>query len=257
MSLFVEESGKPSSPSIVFLHGVGASSWMWKQQIAALQDFHCMAIDLPGHGHSNQVEWHSFDDTTAQLAAIIRRRCEQGRATVVGLSLGGYLGLLLAAHHADVTARIVISGVTAQPMPNRALLPVQLFVLDKVWNRRWFSKMQARALGLSGEQEADFVWAMRAMSMDAYRRIGREAVDFVLPPALTDSSIPTLVVAGGNESAIIKDAVTTIAETMPNGVGAIVPAVGHGWNIERPDVFSAMIRAWITDGSLPPALHRQ
>jgi pimeloyl-ACP methyl ester carboxylesterase len=126
MALYVHETGIPGAPSIVFLHGVGASGWMWAKQTASLADFHCLTVDLPGHGKSNQETWVSLRNTADQIAAIIQERPTNGRAHLVGLSLGGYVALALLEHHADVLDRVVISGVTAAPMPNRALLPVQL-----------------------------------------------------------------------------------------------------------------------------------
>ncbi len=63
VSLYVNESGVRGAPSIVFLHGVGTSGWMWEKQIAALSDFHCLNVDLPGHGKSNNVTWVSLADT--------------------------------------------------------------------------------------------------------------------------------------------------------------------------------------------------
>ena len=72
MSLYVDETGTPGAASIVFLHGIGASGWMWTLQTAALADFHCLNVDLPGHGKSNQIPWVSLADTAEQLAAVIR-----------------------------------------------------------------------------------------------------------------------------------------------------------------------------------------
>jgi pimeloyl-ACP methyl ester carboxylesterase len=91
MSLHVHETGSPNAPTIVFLHALGLSSWMWTDQINELQkDYHCLAIDLPGNGESYQTEWHSFADTAAQVATIIRAKASSGKAHVVGLSLGGF-----------------------------------------------------------------------------------------------------------------------------------------------------------------------
>ena len=54
--LYVQESGRPGSPAVVFLPGAGASGRMWRQHTARLAGrFHCLAPDLPGFGHSNQL----------------------------------------------------------------------------------------------------------------------------------------------------------------------------------------------------------
>ena len=62
---------------------------------------------------------------------------------------------------------------------------------------------------------------------------------------------PTLIAAGSRESKIITQAVVTLSNLMPNAQGRLAPGCGHGWNVEAPDLFSAMIRAWIMGTPLP------
>jgi pimeloyl-ACP methyl ester carboxylesterase len=251
MSLYVHETRTPGAPSIVFLHGVGTSGWMWAKQIAALADFHCLNVDLPGHGKSNHETWVSLADTADQIAMIIQARATHGRAHVVGLSLGGYIALVLLEHHADVLDRVVMSGVTAAPVPNRALLPVQLWLMSVLMKRRWFVKTQARSLHLPPDMQSAFIDNLLAMSMQAYRRIWEEAAQFRVPPSLRHVNTPTLITAGSRESKIITQAVGTISNMMPNAQGRLAPGLGHGWNVEAPDLFNAMVRAWITGTPLP------
>jgi len=254
MSLYVNETGMPGAPSIVFLHGIGASGWMWEKQIAALADFHCLNVDLPGHGKSNHVTWVSLTDTADHIAALIQSRATNGRAHVVGLSLGGHIALILLERHANVVDRAVISGVTDAPMPNRALLKPQLWLMSFLLKRRWFVNMQARSLPLSLDMQSAFTENLLAMSLQAYRHIWEEAVDFYVPSALNHVNNPTLITAGGSETNIITHTVDTIPKLMPNAQGRIAPGRGHGWNIEAPDLFTAMVRAWITGTPLPAGL---
>jgi pimeloyl-ACP methyl ester carboxylesterase len=254
MSLYVNETGTPGAPSIIFLHGIGTSGWMWWQQIAALADFHCLNVDLPGHGKSNQVPWVSLTDTADQIAVLIQARTANGRAHVVGLSLGGQIGLILLERHAEILDRVVISGVTSAPWPNRALLYPQLWLMSALMKRSWFVKMQARALRLSPEMQSAFTENLRAMSMQTYRRITEEVADYHLSPALEHVNTPTLITAGSRESKIITQAVDAIVNAMPNGQGRLAPGLGHGWNVEAPDLFNTMVRAWISGAPLPDEL---
>ena len=254
IALHVEETGTRGAPSIVFLHGIGASGWMWRRQIAALADFHCLNVDLPGHGGSNQVAWVSLADSSAQIVALIQARATHGRAHIVGLSLGGYVALVLLERHADVVERVVISGVTAAPMPNRALLNPQLWLMSFFLRRRWFVKMQADSMHVPPDMQAAFTENLSLVSMRTYRRIYEEAVDFRLPATLSQVDTPVLVTAGGRESDIILQAVDAIPKRLPNAQGRLAPGLGHGWNVEAPDLFNAMLRAWITGRPLPGGL---
>ena len=141
-------------------------------------------------------------------------------------------------------------------MPNRALLDLQLWLMSFLLKRRWFVKMQARALHLSPDMQSAFTENLLAMSMQAYRRIWIEAAYFQVPPVLHYVNTPTLITAGSREAKIITQAVGTIATMMPNAQGCLAPGLGHGWNVEAPDLFSAMVRAWITGTPLPRGLQR-
>ncbi|MAS37004.1 MAG: hypothetical protein CL610_23595 [Anaerolineaceae bacterium] len=256
MSLYVNETGTSGAASILFLHGAGAGSYMWGRQLAALADFHCITVDLPGHGKSNAIKWVSLADTSDQLAAIIRAHANGGRAHIVGLSLGGYLALALLERHVALVDRVVISGVTATPVPSRALLSPQLWLLSAIMKRSWFVKMQIRSMHVPPDMQADFTENLLATSMPAYRRIAEEVVEYQLPEALRHVHNPTLVTAGSRESKIILHSLNAIPKLMPNAQGRIAPEVGHGWNVEAPDLFSEMARAWITDTPLPSRLQR-
>jgi len=252
--MYVHETGTPNAPSVIFLHGIGTSSWMWWLQTEALTHFHCITIDLPGHGKSNHIAWESLADTANRIAKVIKERATNNQAHVVGLSLGGYIALVMLQHHANMLNRVIISGVTIDPMPNRSLLNPQLWLLSFLFQRRWFLNMQARALHLPSSAEIAFIENLQAMSMKTYRKIAEEVVDFRIPSSLSQVNNPTLVVAGGNESKIIIQSVYGIPKIMPNAQGWFAPQLGHGWNVESPTLFNAMVQAWVNDNPLPVQL---
>ena len=254
-SLYVNETGNPSAPSILFIHGVGVSGWMWKKQVATFPDYRCLSVDLPGHGKSNQVPWVSLVDTADQIAAIIRARATNGKAHVVGLSLGGHTGLALLERHAEVVDHAVISGVTDGSMPNQIWLKPQTALMSVLLKQRWFMNSLAQSMRLPPDLKPDLAEGLKDLSTRAYRDIWQEAVHFQVTPAILQQvNVPTLIVAGGKETDLIKQTVGKIANMMPHAEGRIAPGVGHGWNFEAPDLFSAMVRAWITDAPLPAVL---
>lgn len=254
MTLYVEESGTAGAPSIVFLHGIGASGWMWWKQTAALADYHCLNVDLPGHGKSHAEKWISLADTAEQVAGIIQARGRNGTAHVVGLSMGGYVTLVLMERHAGVVERAIVSGVTAAPMPNRRWLAAQVWMIGAMRKSRRILEMQARTLQVPAEKQAEFMENLWVMPMETYRTIMEEAVEYRASGGLAQVETPTLVVAGSRETEIIVNAVGVIAGMMPSGVGRLAPGVRHGWNVEAPELFNAMIRAWIEGGELPATL---
>ncbi|CAA9545485.1 MAG: hypothetical protein AVDCRST_MAG33-411 [uncultured Thermomicrobiales bacterium] len=254
MTLYVETTGSPATAAIVFLHGVGASGWMWWRQVPAFADRLCLNVDLPGHGRSRDVPWVSLADTADQVATLIRARSVTGRAHIVGLSLGGHVALTLLERHPDVVDRVVISGVTAAPWPHRWFVTPQAWLTTTMLRSRRLVDAQARRLGLPPEIQAIFAENVRAMRARAYRRIFSEIADYAVPRSLGTVDTPTLVLAGGKESDGIRHAIESIPAVMPVAAGRTVTGVGHGWNVEAPDLFNATVRAWIDGSPLPAGL---
>lgn len=251
-SLHVEATGPEGAPALVFLHGIAASGWMWWQQVPAFPDHLRLVVDLPGHGGSRDVPWVSLADTAERVAAVIGDRAAGGRAHVVGLSLGGHVALSLLEDRPDVVDRAVVSGVTAEPWPHRWFIgPLARLTGAQLRNRRLVTA-RARSLGLPPVARAAFVENALALRPQTYRRIVEEVAGYAGPA--TPAATPTLVLAGSTESTAIRRAAVTVPAALPAATGRIVPGVGHGWNVEAPDLFSATVRAWIEDAPLPAGL---
>jgi pimeloyl-ACP methyl ester carboxylesterase len=70
-------------------------------------------------------------------------------------------------------------------------------------------------------------------------------MDLKLP---TDVTAPVLIAVGEKETFVAKNDAKKLAMSMHDAHGVIVPGVGHVWNLQAPDLFADMVRAWITEG---------
>lgn len=253
MELYIKESGTPGAPTLLFLHGSGTSGWMWEAQTHALADFHCLNIDLPGHGLSNQVEWVSMADTADLIAPIIRARATDGRASLIGLSLGGYVALHALGKYADCIDHVVVSGVTAAPPPLGALQRLQISLMYRFMKSPWFVRAQAKMMFLPNDVADLYTESMLAMSRVAFKRILAELYVLKLPD-LRHIPVHTLVVAGSKELKAMVESASLIPGLMPNAQGRLALGLHHAWNGENPELFTAMIRAWVSGAPLPEAL---
>lgn len=252
MPLRVDVAGDPANPTILFLHGLGVSSWMWAEQVRHLSGrFHCVTVDLPGNGASHQVPWRSFDDSAAAVAAVIAAT-PAGRAHVVGLSLGGYVAVTLTTRHPAVVDNVVVSGVTAEPLlpawRNRLLASAG----GAVMRRPWMTRAYGAAMRLPREARDAMAGDARVLSAATTRRIYDEIVPFRLPAAMDAHAGRVLAVAADHDVRSIRrglDAFAAVGATV-----AVARDAHHAWNAEHPRLFSDMVEAWVTDRAVTPGL---
>ncbi|WP_424529390.1 alpha/beta fold hydrolase [Sphaerisporangium viridialbum] len=96
---------------VVFVHGIRVAGAMWGPVISRL-DRPAEAPDLPGHG-SRRGEPFTMESAADAVASAVGRM--GGRALLVGLSLGGYVGIATAARFPSQVAGLVAMGCTARP----------------------------------------------------------------------------------------------------------------------------------------------
>lgn len=108
-----------SGPPLVLLHGLGKSTADWEESVLPIlaRRWRVVAIDFFGMGLSErsadlEYGWSLWSD---QVAAVLDALHVQ-RADVVGHSLGGTVGVVLAARHPNRVRRLALVG-SAQSVP--------------------------------------------------------------------------------------------------------------------------------------------
>jgi pimeloyl-ACP methyl ester carboxylesterase len=104
-------SGEP----VLFLHGFSLGSAHWAPLMADLPAFHCIAIDMPGHGGSDSVEYDGVDLRRwyREVLTGCLDRLGLESVHVVGHSQGAMLGLFLALDAPERVRSLVTIGTPA------------------------------------------------------------------------------------------------------------------------------------------------
>ena len=241
-------TGPAAARRLVFLHGAGANGGMWKPQLDRLAgDFRCITVSLPGHGTHRDVRF-SLERSVEMVGRVVADHAG-GRAVVVGLSLGAYVGIAAAAAHPDRVAGLVSSGAGVEFQGSTAvvnriqgrLMPLAGPMLER------FALRSLGRIAPAGTQEA--MEERGGLSMrgagDALRDLAGR--DFRSMLARYDG--PVLALMGVRDKHNIA-ALPTMIEGMSNVETEIIEDGGHSCSLSQPDAFSDAIRRF-AQGRVP------
>lgn len=255
-------------PVLLFVHGLGSNLSLWRHTFGAFADTHrVVALDLPGFGESSKGDVPAtmsfFADT---LAAFLDAR-DIDRATVVGISMGGQIGVVFALrfpHRLDRLALVSPSGIESftesEASSLRSLMTPEAIVTTSA---RRIRQNVALNFHVWSDEYAWLVEQRTAMAQRSdfpeYAVANARAVAGMLEAPvrsrLAGLSAPTLLVFGANDQLIPNpylhpeesiDAVARVArERLPHAHVHMVPQSGHLVMIERPAVFHKKLRSFL------------
>jgi pimeloyl-ACP methyl ester carboxylesterase len=115
VGIFYREAGDPKNPTLLLLHGFPTSSHQYRNLIPALADeYHVIAPDYPGFGHSDMPDRKAFNYTFDNFAAIIEKLLAQLKINDFAMYVFDYgapVGFRLYQENPDrVTAIITQNG---------------------------------------------------------------------------------------------------------------------------------------------------
>jgi pimeloyl-ACP methyl ester carboxylesterase len=230
-----------SGAPVLLLHGGAGNGEHWAWQVPALAPrFRVIALDARGHGRSTRdarpFGYHRMaEDLVAVMDALALPR-----ASLVGWSDGGIVGLDAAIHHPDRVARLVALG------PNYDLTGLRRDGGPHPTFAAYFDRCAAdyRRLSATPQDFAGFVAALRKMWI---------AEPNLTPAQLAGIRAPTLVVDGDHDEILRQDHVRRLATLIPGARLLLIPGTSHFALWQRPDAFNAALvdflgEPWAAEG---------
>ncbi len=119
----ISYSDSGTGNAIVFLHGFLENKKMWKNYVDFFSEKHrIITIDLLGHGESDSLGYvHTMEDNANAVQKVLNH-LKIEKATVVGHSMGGYVGLAFAElFPKNIQKLVLLNSTSREDSPERKL----------------------------------------------------------------------------------------------------------------------------------------
>jgi 3-oxoadipate enol-lactonase len=254
-ALWVEDTGG-DAPPLLFSHGLLMSGRMFDAQVAALQGrYRCIRWDHRGQGKSADATGRSvpIEQVTDDAVALIRAL---GLPPVhfVGLSMGGFVGMRLAARHPALVRSLALLDTSADAEPADNVPRYRLLNLVARWlGLRWVTgRVMPIMFGrtfLADPAKAAERDRWRTHLMGNRRSIHR-AVTGVIERAgvaheLAAITCPTLVVVGEEDVATVPAKAERLRDLIAGATLVRIPGAGHSSSVEQPEAVTAALTAFL------------
>jgi pimeloyl-ACP methyl ester carboxylesterase len=238
---------------LVLVHGGAQNAHTWDTVALAL-DRPLLAVDLPGHGHSDPRDDGPFGPVqNAGDVAIALRKLAPDARLVVGMSLGGLTSIAMAARAPELVAKLMLVDVTPGVDREKAA-PIAAFIsgpesfesFDEILDRtiefnptRSVSSLRRGVLhNAVRRDDGRWVWRYQRPRLAETA----EMPDFgVLWDDVSKLDVP-LVLARGADSAVVGD--EDVAELLRRQPGArveVVTGAGHSIQGDQPIELARLI----------------
>jgi pimeloyl-ACP methyl ester carboxylesterase len=253
-------------PTILFVHGLGASWQSWLEQMPEFAASHrVVAMDLPGFGYSEMPSEDISIEYYARWTAKFMDILGIESAAVVGNSMGGFVSAELAIKFPERVQRLVFVSAAifwqnrrrAQPLVQLAKLSDAVVAralvraTDDIATRR---RLRYAALASAGFRFPQYVSDELAHEMvrsarrtDGFLPALEALAGYDLEEELPKISCPTLIVWGASDQLVsVKDA-ERLEDLIPDSRREVFERTGHVAMLERPERFNRLLREFLAE----------
>lgn len=253
---YVDTGPGSSGETIAFSHGLLWGTELFAAQIEALRGrYRCVAWDHRGQGESApdldrqcigiELVWQDAVALLEQLAL--------GPVHFCGLSMGGFVGMRMAARRPDLVRSLMLLETSSDPEPVENLRRYRL--LTAVVRTLGFWAVRGRAGGImmgssiltdaSRRAELQRYIALMTRRKDIWRAVNGVIDRAGVHAELARITAPTLVVVGDEDLATPLPKAEKIAGAIAGAQLVRIPRAGHSSPVEEPAAVTAALTAFL------------
>jgi len=243
---------------VVFLHAFPMNRTMWAPQTSALAaEWRCLTIDTRGFGESPASAPFSMDRYADDVVAILDH-AGVDRATIVGLSMGGYVAFALWRRASDRVRALVLADTRpAADTPDAIERRRELIALTRsdgvsaVADRQLIGLLGKTTRARRPEVEATARAIAESATVDGI--VGALEALIARPDStatLGTIVVPTLFIAGEEDVITPPKEARAMHDAVLGSRLEILARAGHLSNLEAPAAFNAVLSEFLRDSTI-------
>ena len=230
---------------LVFIHGAGDSSRIWRLQAEQLGNVYPIyTVDLPGHGQRPDT---LPPEVTPQHYAeavyeVIQNERHLDHPIIAGHSLGGAIALSMALEHSSALSGLILISTGARIRVHPSLLESARATPQKARDqlvRMGFTQNAATTLSQTVLNE------QTALPSNMLYRDLIACNGFDCMTRLHEITLPTLIICGADDSATPVKYSQYLHDHITGSTLHIIPDAGHYIIREQPEAVNQAIREWL------------
>lgn len=242
--------------TIVFSHGLLYSSRMFQDQIDFLKkNYRVIAYDHRGQGQSEVMSPFDMDTLTEDAAQLIKNLVK-GPVHFAGLSMGGFVGMRLAARYPKLIKSLILLDTSANPEPVENLPKYKMLngivkwfgILPPVANQVMPIMFALSWLNDPDNKDTIKFWKKQLSSNKKSITGPVEGVIYRkgVEKELSKINCPTLIIVGDEDVATKPEKAKFIQMSIKEAKLHMIPGAGHSSSIEKPMEVNRLIEEFLT-----------
>lgn len=226
--------------TIVILHGWRLTGQKYQniQKIFEQHGFTVYSPDLPGSGSEKLTKPIMKIDDYIDFVVDYFQKHTIKKAIVIGHSFGGRVGAKLAATHPELVEKLILTGapLIKQQLPFRKKVLVYFAkFVKKIVIAKKMRKLLYYILG-----EWDY-YKTTPEIRETFKAIIAEDI----APNLSQITVPTCIIWGGEDTFVGKSLGRQIASQIPGSTYKEIPHATHKLPYEYPEKFAGSVLSWV------------
>lgn len=147
----------------------------------------------------------------------------------------------------DLVDYAMINSALVRPIKNSTILIKSMKMAIPLIKYRSISKLQAKSMYIDEEYIEIYYKESLLLKGATFNQIMEENMSYQIPENFKNASGQILVTVGEKEKSIMKKSFTDILNSNSSAKGIIIPKIGHGISLAKPDLFNKLVEDWITE----------